>query len=167
MALKGDRFEGIHDIKHFMNEVAERGGVASVSTAGSGSALDQSANLVTYKASGSGAKPVGILLNDMVNKDQTRTHINYQKNEIQKGGKVTLLKQGWVVTNYIHPQVTPAGGETAYVGASGYITNLSTAGGAIASGAAEASRVLAIGEFETGKDEDGYATVFVNLPQRI
>lgn len=167
MALKGDRFEGVHDIKHFMNEVAERGGIASVSTAGSGSALDQSANLVTYKASGSGAKPVGILLNDMVNKDQTRTHINYQKNEVQKGGKVTLLRQGWVVTNMVHPQVTPAGGDPAYVGASGYITNVSTAGATLASGAPESTRVLPIGEFETGKDEDGYATVFINLPMRV
>lgn len=165
MALKGDRFEGTHDIKHFMNEVAERGGIASVSTAGSGSALDQSANLVTYKASGSGAKPVGILLTDMVNKDQTRTHINYQKNETQKGGKVPLLKYGFVVTNMIHPQVTPAGGDAAYVGASGLITNTAAAGGPVTG--AESTRVLPIGEFETGKDEDGYATVFVNLPQRV
>lgn len=153
MALKGDRFEGITDIKHFMNEVAERGGIATLSTAGSGAALDQGANLVTYAAAPSGAKPVGILLNDMVNKDLTRTHINFHKNEVQKGGKVTLLKQGWVVTNMIYPGATPAGGDKAYVAGSGYISNV-----------ASPSQSRYIGEFETSKDEDGYATVYVSLP---
>ena len=155
MALKGDRFEGITDIKHFMNEVAERGGIAVLSTAGSGAAMDQSANLVTYAASPSGQKPVGILLNNMVNVDLTRTHLNQYKDEIQKGGKVTLLKDGYVVTNMIYPGNSPAGGDAAYVAGSGYISS-----------SASPSQVRAIGEFETSKDEDGYATVYVKLPNK-
>jgi len=157
MALKGDRFEGIHDIKHFMNEVAERGGIAVISTAGSGAALDQSANLVTYAASPSGKVPVGILLGDMVNKDLTRQHLNFQKNETQKGGKVTLLKEGYVNTNMLYPGQTFAGGDGAYVGNSGLITN-------VGPNSLNAGRW--IGEFETSKDEDGYATVYVKLPAR-
>jgi len=157
MALKGDRFEGIHDVKHFMNEVAERGGVAVISTAGSGAALDQSANLVTYAAQPSGKVPVGILLTDMVNKDLTRQHINFQKNETQKGGKVVLLKEGYVSTNMIYPGQSPAGGDAAYVGNSGLITN-------VGPNSLNAGRW--IGEFETSKDEDGYATVYVKLPSR-
>lgn len=157
MALKGDRFEGIHDIKHFMNEVAERGGIATLSTAGSGAALDQSANLVTYAASPSGKVPVGILLNDMVNKDLTRTHMNWYKNEVQKGGKVTLLKEGYVTTNMIYPNQSPAGGDAAYVGNSGYLTN-------VGPNSLNAGRW--VGEFETSKDEDGYATVYVKLPAK-
>ncbi len=153
MALKGDRFEGIHDIKHFMNEVAERGGIACISTAGSGAALDQSANLVTYAAVPSGKVPFGILLNDMVNKDLTRTHINQHKNEVQKGGKVTLLREGYVTTNMIYPGKTPAGGDNAYVANSGYLSN-----------AANPSQVGYVGQFETSKDEDGYATLYVKLP---
>lgn len=152
MALRGDRFEGVTDIKHFMNEVAERGGIATLSTAGSGAALDQSANLVSYTAANSGAKPVGILLNDMVNKDLTRTHINFHKNEVQKGGKVTLLKRGYVDTDYIVPGQSPAGGDEAFVGPSGYLSNVQDGG------------AFPVGEFETSKDEDGYATVHVNLP---
>lgn len=157
MALKGDRFEGIHDIKHFMNEVAEKGGIAVISTAGSGAALDQSANLVTYAASPSGKVPVGILLGDMVNKDLTRTHINQHKNETQKGGKVTLMKEGYVTTNMIYPNQSPNGGDAAYVANSGYITN-------VGPNSTNAGRW--IGEFETSKDEDGYATVYVKLPSR-
>ncbi|SVD63282.1 uncharacterized protein METZ01_LOCUS416136, partial [marine metagenome] len=67
MALKGDRYELETDISWFMNETNERGGIATISTAGSGAALDQSAALVVYAAEASGAVPVGILLNDMVN----------------------------------------------------------------------------------------------------
>lgn len=157
MALKGDRFEGIHDIKHFMNEVAERGGIATLSTAGSGASMDQSANLVTYAAAPSGKVPVGILLGDMVNKDLTRTHLNQHKNETQKGGKVVLLKEGFVVTNMIYPNQSPAGGDGAYVANSGFITN-------VAPNLTNAGRW--IGEFETSKDEDGYATVYVKLPAK-
>jgi hypothetical protein len=155
MALKGNRFEGITDIKHFMNEVAERGGVASLSTAGSGAAMDQSKNLVTYAAAPSGKVPVGILLNDMVNKDLTRLHINEHRNEVQKGGKVTLLKEGFIVTNMIYPGKTPAGGDPAYVANSGYLSNT-----------ADPSQARWVGEFETSKDEDGYATVYVKLPSK-
>ena len=116
MALKGDRYEFETTIDFFMNEVAERGGVVTLSTAGSGAALDQSAALVTYAAAQSGQVPIGILLNDMVNIDQTRQHINFHKNEMQKGGKVTLLKKGTVVTNRIDPGITPTKGQIAFVG---------------------------------------------------
>jgi hypothetical protein len=155
MALKGDRFEGIQDIRHFMNEVAERGGIATMSTAGSGAAMDQSARLVTYAAQPSGKVPVGILMGDMVDKDLTRTHLNQHKNETQKGGKVTLLKEGWVTTNMIYPNQSPAGGDKAYVGNSGLITNV---------GPNSLNAGRQIGEFETSKDEDGYASVYVKLP---
>ena len=153
MALKGDRHEFETTIDYFMNEVAERGGIATMSTAGSGAAQDQSAALVTYAAGPSGLVPVGVLLNDMVNNDQTRTRINFHKNEMQQGGKVTLLKKGFVVTNWIDPGVTIAGGEPAYVGPSGYVSNNNALGGRI------------VGDWGGLADEDGYAKLNVNLPQ--
>ena len=162
MALKGDRYELETTIDFFLNEVAERGGVATLSTAGSGAALDQSAALVTYAAQQSGVAPIGILLNDMVNIDQTRQHINFHKNEMQKGGKVTLLRKGWVVTNRIDPGVTVTAGQTAYVGPSGYLTNTQKnpqINRKVYNGG------LIVGEFASTKDEDGYAKVYVNLPQ--
>ena len=159
MALKGDRYEFQTDISFFMNEAAERGGVVTLAAgaAPSGSALDSSVNVVTYVANPSGKAPMGILLNDMVNLDLTRQHINWHKNEIQKGGKVTILRKGYVLTNKIHPTGTPAAGDYAYLADSGLIST-STRALALDSGAQP------IGRFLTAKDSDGYAKVDINLP---
>lgn len=155
MALKGHRNVTRYDISRFLNEVAERGGVVCVAStaAASGAALDQGTNLVSYVANPSGLKPAGILLCDMVNIDQTRQHINFHKDEVQKGGKVTLCTLGEVSTNMIYPGVTPTVGADAYAVHSGYIT--STNGGAAAT--------PKIGRFLSAKDEDGYAKVEINL----
>jgi hypothetical protein len=152
MALKPDRdLHLVDDISWFMNEVATRGGVASISTAGSGIALDQSVNLVTYAAEPSGVTPVGILMGDMVNIDQTRNHINDHKDEVQQGGKVRLVRKGWVTTNSITG--TPTAGGTAYLGPSGnFVTDNPTANHPI------------VGQFQGTLDEDGYAKVYVDLP---
>ena len=100
MALKSDRFELQTDISFFYNAgTATRGCVvAHGGTAGSGAAMDQGANLAVKSTS---AVPIGILLNDVVNKDLTRTHLNQHKDEVQKGGKVTILRKGYVVTNVV------------------------------------------------------------------
>lgn len=156
MALKGDRNVVSYDTSFFMNEVAERGGVVTISTVGSGSALDQSQALVTYAANASGKAPVGVLLSDMVNIDQTRQHINFYKDEVQKGGKVTLMTRGWVVTNKISG--TPTAGQLAYVYNSGLIV------GGVVSGP---SNTPPVGRFLSTKDEDGYAKVEINLPQNV
>ena len=100
MALKSDRNELQTDISFFMNETATRGGIVTLSAGGSGAALDQGAALVTYTAASCGV-PMGVLLNDMVSLDLTRQHINFHKDEVQKGGKVTILRKGWVVTSNI------------------------------------------------------------------
>lgn len=155
MALKTDRYEGVTDISFFMNEVAERGGVAVILTGGSGSAMDQGVALVTYSASPSGKRPQGLLMCDMVNIDQTRQHINYHKNETQKGGKVTLMKQGFAVTNMIEAGASPVAGNVAYLSNSGLLTSVSLGRAA----------TPAVGEFVTAKDEDGYAKVEILLPQ--
>ena len=156
MALKSDRSVLDTDISFFMNEAATRGGVASVSTGGSGAAMDQGEALVTYAAVPSGKVPVGLLLNDMVNIDLTRQHLNQHKDEVQKGGKVTLLRKGYVVTNAIDTGVTPSVGDTAYLSESqaGKISNVS----------ANSYSNLVVGRFLSAKDADGYAKVEVNLP---
>jgi hypothetical protein len=171
MALKADRHELQTDISFFMNEVATRGGIAILSTGGSGAAMDQSNALVTYAKvptttaamAISGIVPVGLLLNDMVNLDLTRQHINWHKDEVQKGGKVTLLRKGWVVTDKIYPGNTPAAGGLAYVSHSGLIA---TSNHAVV--AQDADDVLGVGRvvgrFLSKKDEDGYVKVEINLP---
>ena len=160
MALKGDRYEGVTDISFFMNETATRGGVVCLQTGGSGVALDQSRALCTYSSNPSGLVPLGILLNDMVNVDQTRQHINFHKNEMQQGGKVTILKQGWVVTSNILSTATPAAGNVAYLTSSGELSN--NAG--LPAASQNDANAPAVGTFLSSKDEDGYAKVEINLP---
>jgi hypothetical protein len=159
MALKSDRFEFQTDVSFFMNEVAERGGIAVYTTGNSpsGIALDSSLNVVTYASNPSGKVPVGLLLNDMVNLDLTRQHINWHKNEIQKGGKVTILRKGYVVTNFISTSGSPVAGNLAYLADSGLISTSARAL-TLDSGAQP------IGRFLSAKDADGYAKVEINLP---
>jgi hypothetical protein len=148
MALKPDRIELLTDVSFFMNTTAERGGVASVVTGASGVAMDDATAVVAYAAVASGAKPIGVLLNDVVNIDLTRQHINWHKDEVQLGGKVTLLRQGQVTTNRVTG--SPAAGTDAYVGASGLIGTSST-------------NSVKIGTFLSSVDADGYAKLSVNL----
>ena len=157
MALKSDRNEVQTDISFFMNETATRGGVVSMSTGGSGSAMDQGAALVTYTAA-SGKAPMGILLNDMVNLDLTRQHINQHKDEVQKGGKVTILRKGYVVTNNLSCQTAAAAGDVAYVQFDGTIAN----SGCVSDHSGRAGS--SIGTFLSSIDQDGYAKVEINLP---
>ena len=159
MALKSDRSVLDTDISFFMNEAATRGGVASVSTGGSGAAMDQGEALVTYAALPSGAVPVGLLLNDMVNIDLTRQHLNQHKDEVEKGGKVTLLRKGYVVTSNLEG-TSPSAGDPAYVAHSG---NLATSDLSSDDTDDDGSTRL-VGRFLSGVDQDGYAKVYIDLP---
>lgn len=149
MALKPDRIEHLTDISFFMNTTAERGGVASFVTSGVGVSMDDADAVVAYAAAASGAKPAGLLLNDVVDLDLTRQHINWHKDEVQVGGKVTLLRVGQVTTNRITG--TPSAGDAAYVGPSGTVSTTS------------AVDVEQVGTFLSSKDADGYAKLSVNI----
>ena len=152
MALKPDRIEHLTDISFFMNTPTGdqgRGGVASFVSGGVGVAMDDADAVVEYAALASGSVPAGILLNDVVNLDLTRQHINWHKDEVQVGGKVTLLRVGQVTTNLVDGN--PSAGDAAYVGPSGTV---STSSG---------TDVVKIGTFLSGKDADGYAKVSVNI----
>lgn len=150
MALKGDRHELDTDITYFMNETASRGVVVSVSTQGSGAAMDSSSAVATVAAEASGAVALGVLLNDVVNIDQTRQHLNWHKDEVQQGSKVTILTKGFVVTDQISGN--PTAGQTAYLADSGKIAGT------------QDGTAPAIGRFLSTKDADGYAKVSINLP---
>lgn len=157
MALKSDRVEAYTDISFFCNDTsAERGVIAVHSTGGSGVAMDDSLAVVTATiASPSGKIPAGLLLNDVVSLDLTRQHINWHRDEVQTGSKVTLLRQGQVTTNMVVSGVAPTVGQDAYFGVNGKLTNVSTAGAA--------SSGVKVGRFLSVLDADGYIKVDINI----
>ena len=159
MALKTDRSVLQTDISFFMNEAATRGGVASISTGASGAAMDNGAAVVTYAALPSGKVPVGVLLNDMVDIDLTRQHLNQHKDEVQKGGKVTLLQKGFVVTSNLEG-TSPSAGDPAYLAHSGNLAVSDLANDDVD----DDGSTRLVGRFLSGEDEDGYAKVFIDLP---
>jgi len=76
MALKGDRNELDTEVTYFMNETASRGVVVAVSTQGSGAAMDSASAVATVAADPFCDRlSLGVLLNDVVNIDQTRKHL--------------------------------------------------------------------------------------------
>jgi hypothetical protein len=155
MALKADRHELDVDISYFMNETAERGQIVVLSTVGSGAAMDQAGALVTVAAATATTIPVGVLLNDVVNLDLTRQHINWHKDEVQKGGKVSILKKGYIVTDQI--EGTPTAGALAF------LDDADTGKFAVLASVAD-GKYNAVGRFMSILDEDGYCKVEVNLP---
>ena len=151
MGLKGDRHVVQDDISYFMNETATRGGIVSLSTGGSGVSLDQAVNLVTYAANSSGKVPVGLLQNNVVNLDLTRQILNVHQDEVQIGGKVTLTKKGWHVTDFIVG--SPTAGSSGYLSSSGYIQTT----------AATSLVNPYVGRFMTSKDENNFAKFELNI----
>ncbi len=155
MALKGDRITASRlstDISYFMNVVGEAGLLVTHKTSGSGSAMDDYNAVVEIPTGGvSGTKPAGLLLNDVVNIDLTRQHLNQHKDEVQVSGKVTLLRHGQVTTNFITSGQTPAAGDKAYYDTAGKLTPTLPTNG------------VQVGRFLSAKDSDGYAKVEINI----
>lgn len=154
MALKMDRQINATEIGYFLNEVAERGVFLTVSTGGSGVALDSTKNVATVSAVASGNAPLGVLLNDFVNVDQTRTYVNFLKDESVVGNKCTILKDGWIVTNKVLG--TPAAGNLAILAESGNLRGIANV-----NANTNAAAFPVVGKFLSSKDQDGYARVQV------
>ena len=85
---KGDRILEIGCGEgRLLQKLSDRGIIVTASSQGSGAAMDDSSAVVQV-ANNTAEKPVGLLLNDVVDLDLTRQHINYAKDEVQKGSKV-------------------------------------------------------------------------------
>lgn len=153
MALKPHRLLNPYadDLTFYMNAVAEEGGMTTLSTGGSGAALDQADAVVAYAASQSGTTPMGVLLQPVVNKDLTQYHLNPYNMEVQIGSKVRINGDCTVETNMILG--TPTAGGNAYLGPSGYfqVTQVNAANNP------------KVGVFTSKLDEDGYAKIRVKL----
>ena len=151
MALRPDRNELQTDLSFFMNETAERGLIVIHEGQGSGAAMADSAATVAIPGAADLAKhPAGLLLNDVVDLDLTRQHINFAKDEMQKGGKVLLLRRGFVVTDQISGSITL--GELAYFHVNGQLTSATAYSGS-----------TSVGRWLSKKDADGFAKVDINI----
>lgn len=162
MALRPDYEVYKSHIKWYMDTTCEKGEVLSISTAGSGAAVDHTSN-VAFKFTtaspdnsqvASGAKPLGVVTYDVVNIDLTKYSLNAQKAEVQVGTKVNIVNDGRFVTNRIHPGATVTAGANAYLGVSGLFHS---------AGAGVGGAVL-LGRFLSTKDGDGFADVEILLP---
>ena len=168
MALKPDRkiTDGT-DISFFMNTTGEKGALLVMSAGGSGASMDDSAAVAAYSSasSASGQYVLGVLLCDVVSGDLTRTHLNYQKDEVQVGNKVTICRRGVVTTNMIAG--TPVAGQAAFASTTaGKMTSLAftTANAASISGVQiNNPHFTKVGTWLSSMDSDGYAKLDINL----
>jgi hypothetical protein len=103
---------------------------------------------LSIPGSGSGV-PAGVLMNDVVDLDLTRQHINWHKDEVQLGNKVDILVRGVVRTNMVKSGDTPSAGDAAYYDANGEFTTTSGSD--------------QVGRFASELDADGYAEIEVNI----
>lgn len=153
MALKPDLQITEYEIGFYWGaSTADRGGIASMVTSGSGAGMDDSNAVAGYVAEASGAIPLGVLMNDVVSIDQTRMHLNqYKPDEVQVNSKVALAKRAVVVTNMILGTVSA--GDRAYLAESGNIR-----------GTQGINEAPIVGRFLTTPDQNGYARVHIDLP---
>ena len=169
MALKPDQDVLATDISYFVTAISgpntttmERGGIVTATgNAGLGSAMDSSTQVVAYVANPSGAsqQPVGMLMNDFVNIDQSRQQLNPYKTEAQIGTKAVIMRKGWAVTNAIVANsATGLNMPTpAYTGPSGLLIEHSAAAGTTV------HSPIQVGRFLSRVDADGYAKVYIDL----
>ncbi len=156
MALKPDRNHAeVTDIRQHWSTAqttAVKGGCTSLVTQGSGVSLDADLNVVNYAADPSGQVPMGILLQD-VNPELSadRDFVNRSNLEVRPGDKVTLVRQGNLVTDMVIG--TPAVGSGAYLAASGNIGTTSNSG----------VNPL-VGRWESTLDADGFARLAIQIP---
>ncbi len=155
MAMKGDRVVLEEDITLTCESAALRGVTLIHITSGSGVALGDTAGKADLAANPSGLRVAGLLMNDVVDIDQTRYHRNFHKDETIKSERCRLLRKGRVTISNVSG--TPAVGDAAYLTTNGDLTPTRSATGGIVA-------TPPVGEFKSIKDENGYACVELNLP---
>ncbi len=150
MALKGDREILQTNIRWKIKTGidAERG-LIMVATA-TDAQCDVGPTTLAGKVTTGLARPVGLLLDDVENLDYTTRPQIWVRNVVPRGSEVSLLTKGRVKTNKIHYQAAPSGGRTAYLSVSGLVHTTVGSG-------------IRVGWFESTKDADGYADLFVDI----
>jgi hypothetical protein len=155
MALKPDMNVRSWETEFFLNQTAARGTflVATTGTPGSGAAMDSFNQLADVAVNPSGRYPLGVLNNEFVNVDLTRTRLLSERLEVQVGNRASIIRVGEITTNSIVPNTAAAVtiGQPAYLGASGLISSV------------QAQGAPAVGQFRSRPDEDGYVKVRIDF----
>lgn len=115
ISIEVDKYVESQDISFFCTDKVPKGTVMVLDT------NNENDYLLCKRPDSTKSIPVGVLLNDVVDLDLTRRHINHHKDEVQAGGKVTLLKKGWVALSGV--QGEPEVGKTAYFTEDGRVTS--------------------------------------------
>lgn len=152
MATKGFvDYTATRTVQYFSSGTFEKG-VCLVMNTGtfSGISNEHASRYAIAAANGSGAKPIGLCENKVVNYDLTRQKLNpFDRLEVQTGQKVSIITRGWMDTNQISG--TPTVGADCYLAANGQVS------------ATQLTGYPLIGRFLTAKDGNSYAQVAVML----
>lgn len=163
MALKPDRQVIQYDVSYFSSGVMTRGGVACQATPPGSGGMDEAAQKAYYAtnvAGGtgpSGLVPLGLILDDVVNIDQSVQFTNPFKSEMQTGDKVAMAVKGDFRTNMLYASNVATGAVypvNAYLALSGLLTDQTGFAG---------SGWPVVGKFLSRRDADGYAKVRIDL----
>ena len=155
MALREDRKVNHTEVNYILDDVAAPGVFLCFKTAGSGSAQGDTQGKVQLAANPSGLVVAGCLMQNFVSIDTTKYHENWHKEEQVVGTNAEFCTDGYVVTDKISG--TPTLGAKAYLTTNGQVTPTKSATGGLAA-------TPFVGEFQSIKDEAGYAKVAFKLP---
>jgi len=137
-------------IRYTLAVACEPGVVLAYTGSGGSGVLEHDANQVVIPATNtSGVIPAGMLATNVLDLDLSRFSVNEQRNEVNVGSPVTLIKKGEVYTNRVIG--SPILGQKAYLGSGGYLTS------GVATG------VAPVGTFGGQKDSNGYIFVYLNI----
>lgn len=150
MALRPDvDLHKVNSTSYFINEVAERGCVVVLDSNNFNTFHNQRIMPVICARSPFNQTPVGILMNDVIHKNQS---LNHHKWETYPDGKVTVCNKGWVVTDQIIG--APTKNSPAFLGPLGkFLTNVPS------------QEYVLVGEFLSTIDTLGFAKVYVHIKE--
>jgi len=147
MALGPNRQVFQTTIDFAVNAAAERGGILSYSA---------TAGEAAYDADGSGALPLGLLLDDVESMNFDRQPEYLQRNVVDIGSTVGVANEGVFDTNMVVTSPAPAQGLPAYLHPGGQV------------GTAQLDDGLGnvsprVGTFRSAVDANGYVRLLVDL----
>jgi len=99
-AMKSDMYVRDTDISFFCDKTTERGKIVEAMPGANG--LWNEVRPGRYEN-----RPVGLLLNDVVDIDLSRCHLNWSKFETQRGGKVQIMRCGEAIVRPVNGKPIP------------------------------------------------------------